>query len=224
MEALHPTRVLLVEDHELVGESIRRALDAEADLEVVGSEATVESGVRAASALRPDIVVMDYRLPDGTGAEATARIKVLVPSAQVVMLTGAATVATLADALQAGCAGFVSKEGRFDELVSTIHAVVAGEVRLPQALVNQLAGHLRPHPSTLGSDLSPRELEVLRLLASGASTNEMVETLMLSVHTVRNHIRNIMAKLQVRSRLQAVALATRLGLLPLQPHSDSVAR
>jgi DNA-binding NarL/FixJ family response regulator len=213
----HKIRVLLVEDHDLIAESVRRALNAEPDFDVVGCEGTVEAGVRAAIDVRPDVVVMDYRLPDGTGAEAAARIKELLPETQVVMLTGAATAATLADALRAGCSGFVSKEGPFDELISTIRAVVAGELRLPQHLVNDLAAHLRPGPSTLGDDLSTRELEVLRLLASGASTPEIVDTLMLSVHTVRNHIRNIMAKLQVSSRLQAVALATRLGIVPAQP-------
>jgi DNA-binding NarL/FixJ family response regulator len=211
------TRVLLVEDHELIAESVRRALNTEPDVDVVGCEGTVEAGVRAATDVRPDVVVMDYRLPDGTGAEAAARIKALLPETQIVMLTGSATAATLADALRAGCSGFVSKESHFDELVSTIRAVVAGELRLPQCLVNDLAAHLRPRASTLGDDLSTRELEVLQLLASGASTPEIVDTLMLSVHTVRNHIRNIMAKLQVSSRLQAVALATRLGIVPTQP-------
>jgi len=210
-------RVLLVEDHDLIAESVRRGLDREPDFDVVGIEGSVETGVAAATRLHPDIVVMDYRLPDGTGAEAAARIKGLDSGIQIIMLTGEATGATLADALRAGCAGFVAKDGHFADLVDAIRAIIAGEVKLPQSLVDDLAAHLRPDATGLGSDLSPRELEVLGLLASGASTDEMVDTLMLSVHTVRNHIRNLLTKLHARSRLEAVALATRLGILPLGP-------
>lgn len=208
------TRVLVVEDHELIAESVRRALEHEDDMVVVGCAASVEAGVSAASHLRPDVVVMDYRLPDGTGAEAAARIKETLAETRIVMLTGSATGATLAVALQAGCEGFVSKEGRFDDLVDTIRSVVAGEVRMPQSLVNELAAHLRPRPAALGADLTTREHQVLCMLAAGASTDEMVASLYLSVHTVRNHIRNIMSKLQSRSRLEAVAVATRAGILP----------
>ncbi len=224
METFTVTRVLLIEDHELIAESIRRALDREPDLAVVGIAGTVDSGVIAATDLAPDIVVMDYRLPDGTGADAASRIRMLSPRTQIVMLTGEATGAALADALRAGCAGFVAKEGRFTDLVDAIRAIVAGEVRLPQSLVDDLAAHLQPDDSKLGADLSPRELEVLTLLASGASTNEMVEALVLSVHTVRNHIRKVLTKLHARSRLEAVALATRLGILSGRPSLDSTER
>jgi DNA-binding NarL/FixJ family response regulator len=207
-------RVLVVEDHDLVAESLRRALSEEYDLEIVGVVDTVRAAVRAAVELRPDIVVMDYRLPDGTGSEATALIKAELPHTEVVMLTGQATGATLAEALEAGCSGFVTKDGSFVDLVRTLRAVIAGEVRVPQHLVSELATQLRPRSPKLGSDLSARELEVLQLLADGKSTADMVAELHLSIHTVRNHIRNILAKLQARSRLEAVAVATRLGLVP----------
>jgi DNA-binding NarL/FixJ family response regulator len=206
-------RILVVEDHDLVAESLRRALSEEDDFEVVGVVDTVRAAVRAAVELRPDIVVMDYRLPDGTGSEATALIKAALSHTEVVMLTGQATGATLAEALEAGCSGFVTKDGSFVDLVHTLQAVIAGEVRVPQYLVSELATELRPRSPKLGSDLSTRELEVLRMLAAGRSTAEMVEELHLSIHTVRNHIRNILAKLQSRSRLEAVAVATRLGLV-----------
>jgi DNA-binding NarL/FixJ family response regulator len=214
VENVARSRVLVVEDHDLVAESLRRALSEEPDLEVVGIVDSVRSSVRAAVELRPDIVVMDYRLPDGTGSQATALIKAQLPDAEVVMLTGQGTGATLAEALEAGCSGFVTKDGPFVDLVLTLRAVVAGEVRVPQHLVAELANQLRPRNPKLGSDLSARELEVLTLLAAGKSTAEMVELLHLSIHTVRNHIRNILAKLQSRSRLEAVAVATRLNLVP----------
>jgi DNA-binding NarL/FixJ family response regulator len=218
-EGATPTTVLVVDDHNLVAESLTRALNAESDLVVVG---TAESGTRALEAvreLRPDVVVMDYRLPDGTGAEATARIKAELPATDVVMLTGAASGASLADALEAGCSGFVAKEGRFEELVHTIRAVVAGEVRVPQRLVEELAAHLRPRSAGLGADLTRREREVLSLLAVGSSTSQMVDALTVSIHTVRNHIRNILTKLNARSRLEAVAIAIRIGILDSEDSS-----
>jgi DNA-binding NarL/FixJ family response regulator len=214
VEDVAVSRVLVVEDHELVAESLRRALSEESDLEVVGVVDSVRASVRAAAVLRPDIVVMDYRLPDGTGSEATALIKAELPCAEIVMLTAQGTGATLAEALEAGCSGFVTKDGPFVDLVLTLRAVVAGEVRVPQHLVAELAGQLRPRSPKVGSDLSAREREVLTLLARGRSTAEMVEELHLSIHTVRNHIRNILNKLQAHSRLEAVAVATRLDLVP----------
>jgi DNA-binding NarL/FixJ family response regulator len=207
-------RVLVVEDHQLVAESLRRALGEERDLEVVGVVDSVRASVRAVIDLRPDVVVMDYLLPDGTGNQATALIKDALPHTEVIMLTGQGTGARLADALEAGCSGFVTKEGPFADLVRTLRAVLAGEVLVPQHLVTGLATPLRPRSPRLGSDLSVRELEVLGMLADGRSTAEMVEQLHLSIHTVRNHVRNILTKLQARSRLEAVAVATRLGIVP----------
>jgi len=207
------TRVLVVDDHDLVAESLTRSLNAEPDLVVVGTAQSKQRALEAARELRPDVVVMDYRLPDGTGAEATALIKAELPATEVVVLTGAASGASLADALEAGCSGFVAKEGRFEELVHTIRAVVAGEVRVPLGLVEDLAAHLRPRSAGLGADLTPREREVLALLAVGSSTSQIVDALTVSIHTVRNHIRNILTKLNARSRLEAVAIATRIGVL-----------
>jgi DNA-binding NarL/FixJ family response regulator len=209
------TRVLVVDDHDLVAESLCRALDAEDDLMVVAVASSVTQAVDRARHLRPDVVVMDYQLPDGTGALATATIKTEHPEIHVVMLTGRASGAVLADALEAGCGGFVAKDGRFSELVAAIRAVRRGEVRVPQSLVDDLAAHLRPRSPEVGADLTRREREVLGLLAAGLSTVGMVEALFVSVHTVRNHVRNILGKLHARSRLEAVAIATRLGILPL---------
>jgi DNA-binding NarL/FixJ family response regulator len=205
--------VLLVDDHDLVLESIRRALTTEPDIRVVATAASVNAALDAARTAQPDVVVMDYLLPDGTGAEGTTKLLAENPGVQVVMLTGQSSGATLADALEAGCSGFVAKEGRFDNLVHAIRAAAAGEIYVPQQLVEDLAAHLRPRPPTLGADLTERELEVLRLLGRGASTDEIVDELNISVHTVRNHIRNILSKLNARSRLEAVTVATRIGVL-----------
>jgi DNA-binding NarL/FixJ family response regulator len=207
------TRVLIVDDHDLVAETLRRALSLEEDFAVIGSAGSVATAVQTAVALQPDIVVMDFRLPDGTGAEATALVKAECPTTEVVMLTGQSSGATLAQALEAGCSGFVAKEGRYDELIETIRAVSRGEVRVPRSLVEDLAAHLRPRAASLGSDLTSREREVLQLLVDGRSTAQMVTELVVSIHTVRNHVRNILTKLQANSRLEAVAVATRLGIV-----------
>jgi DNA-binding NarL/FixJ family response regulator len=208
-----PIRVVIVDDHDLVAESLCRALGAEPDMEIVASANSVATAVQAARVFRPDVVVMDYRLPDGTGAEAASLLKAEHDDIEIVVLTGLSNRVALADTLEAGCSGFVSKEGRFTELIDAIRAVAAGEVRVPASLVQDLANHLRPRPLSLGDDLTPREHEVLVLLADGKSTTDIVETLFLSIHTVRNHIRNLLAKLQVRSRLEAVAVGMRLGLI-----------
>jgi DNA-binding NarL/FixJ family response regulator len=205
--------LLVVEDHDLVAETLRRALDAEDDFTVVGVVGSVERAVTAAQELRPDVVVMDYGLPDGSGVDATIRIKADRPDIEVVMLTGDASGATLGEALEAGCSGFVAKEGLFADLVQAIRAVMSGEVRIPPALMQDLAVSLRPQAATLGSDLTDREREILQLLAAGHSTDAIVGELVLSVHTVRNHIGNILMKLDARSRLEAVAVATRLGIV-----------
>jgi DNA-binding NarL/FixJ family response regulator len=215
-----PARVLVVDDHDLVAESLVRALGAEPDLLVVGQADSVKSAVSAAERLGPDIVVLDYGLPDGTGADAARAMRDQHVDIEIVMLTGMSSGATLAAALEAGCSGFVTKESSFSELIHTIRAVRAGEVRVPPELMADLAAHLRPRARDVGADLTAREREVLQLLAEGCSTDEMVRRLFLSVHTVRNHIRNVLTKLHARSRLEAVAIAIRVGILGQGAGSD----
>src|SRR3954454_1996908 len=190
-----PARMLLVDDHELVAEALRHALDKEPDLEVVGHATTVQQGVQAARDLHPDVVLMDFQLPDGRGTEATTLIKQDRPATTVVMLTSQADGAVLAAALEAGCSRVVSQAANSGELASAIRSVLAGEVRVPSSLLSQLAAYLRPRPAALGSDLTPRELDVLGLLAQGKSTVAIMQELVVSIHTVRNHIRNILTKL-----------------------------
>ena len=163
----------------------------------------------------PDLVLMDYRLPDGTGVEATRRLLADFPELIVVMLTGSADAATAAAALEAGCIGFVTKDESVNDLVRSIRKAVAGEVVVPPELLPALVAHVRPQESTLGADLTEREREVLTLLAHGRSTDEIVAELGLSPHTVRNHIRNVLTKLNAHSRLEGVAVAGRAGIISL---------
>ena len=205
--------MLIVDDHELVAEALQRALGAEPDLVIIGHVLTVADAIAAARADRPDVILMDFVLPDGRGTEAAAIIKRELPDTEIVMLTGQGDSGVLAAALESGCSGFVTKDGNLHDLASTIRGVLAGEVRVPQKLITQLAAYLRPRPPATGSDLTRREIQVLRMLADGRSTSAIVDDLVLSIHTVRNHIRNILTKLNAQSRLEAVAIATRQGLL-----------
>ncbi len=205
--------MLIVDDHELVAEALQRTLSAEPDLEVIGHVLTVAAAIEAARAGQPDVILMDFALPDGHGTEAAAIIKRELPRTEIVMLTGQADSGVLAAALQSGCSGFVTKDGSLRDLASVIRGVLAGEVRVPQKLIAELAAYLRPRPAATGSDLTRRELEILRMLADGMSTTAIMEDLVLSIHTVRNHIRNLLTKLNAQSRLEAVAIATRQGLI-----------
>jgi DNA-binding NarL/FixJ family response regulator len=206
--------VLVVEDHTMVAQGLLALLDGEDGIEAVGHASTLATAYDAVRELEPDVVLMDFRLPDGDGVSAARRIRDEHEDVQVVMLTGAGDDSVLAAAVDAGCAGFVTKDGRVDEVVRAIRAAAAGEVSIPSERLGALLANLsrRRHPP---SGLSTRELEVLQLLATGASTSEIVDLLVLSPHTVRNHVRNILAKLGAHSKLEAVAIAAREGIVSL---------
>jgi DNA-binding NarL/FixJ family response regulator len=208
-----PVTLVVVDDHELIVDALDRSLRTHPRLRVIGSAGDIATGLDVVSTYQPDIVVLDVNLPDGSGVDAITALRRLAPGAEVVILTGFADSALLARALEAGCAGFVSKGNRLDELIAAIEAVAAGQVSVPPDLLDGLVAHLRPQTVQLGHDLTVREREILELLAAGRSTTDMVAELVLSVHTVRNHVRNVLQKLNASSRLEAVAVATRAGLL-----------
>lgn len=204
--------VLVVDSQELVADSLARAIDAEDDLVFVGSATTVSDACRVALEQRPDVVIIDARLPDGTGLRASAVIRHELPDTGIVMLSGDTDGATLVAALDSGAVGFASKAGSFDDLIDSIRQVTKGDVAAsPTVIPDQLTRGRGNGSDRCG--LTRREFEILCLLADGCSTNHIVDELVLSVHTVRNHIRNILTKLDARSRLEAVAIATRLGLV-----------
>jgi DNA-binding NarL/FixJ family response regulator len=208
-------RVLLVEDHAMVARGLEAALVDAGDFEVVGIAGTVDDGVLRFRQLGPDVVVMDYRLPDGAGTDATRRIRDADGDAAVLLLTGADDPGIVAAALDSGCSGFVSKDRDLDELADAIRAVARGAAVFP---ADMLARALSPGiDQGVGSDLTSREREVLGMLADGASTEEIGSTLFLSLHTVRNHVRNILTKLHARTKLEAVVIAARAGLVDLSP-------
>lgn len=206
-------RVLVCDDHTVVAEGLAMVLAAQPDIEVVGVTGRVAEVCELAASLRPDVVLMDYALPDGDGVAATAAIKASQPDVKVVMLTSFVDVDVLVAAIEAGCSGFVTKHKAADELTTAVRLAVEGEALVSPDMLARLLPRLRPSYHGVGADLTPREREVLDLLAQGQSKEAIARRLFLSANTVRNHIQNILGKLGAHSRLEAVATATREGLI-----------
>lgn len=205
--------VLLIDDHEMFTESLARLLTREPEIEIVGVASTAAEGVRLAAANQPDVVVLDYHLPDGDAPSVSASILADSPSSRVLILTGSGEDRVLIASLEAGCAGFVTKDKAVSELITAVRQVHAGEVYIPASMLSALVPHIGRRDRSLGADLTVREREVLTCLGEGMSNGAIAERLFLSVHTVRNHIQGVLVKLNAHSKLEAVAIATRAGLL-----------
>jgi DNA-binding NarL/FixJ family response regulator len=225
---MHPAdgktiRVLLVDDHQLLTGALSAMLDREPDMEVVGVAGTVAEA-KAMARERLDVVLMDYRLPDGTGAEATRAIKARWPAARVVMLTAVNDDETVMESIQAGADGYLTKDRAVEEVVSAVRAANAGETLLPRSVILGIAQRVvAARDKTVErrqiEPLTPRELEVLKALSEGLSTPEICERLFIAPNTLRTHVQNIMGKLRVHSKLEAVAFAIRNRLVE-PPRSD----
>jgi DNA-binding NarL/FixJ family response regulator len=205
-----PIRVLVVEDHRMFAEALGAMLGAHEDIEVVGTAASVAGGVAAALRLRPSVVLMDYRLPDGDGTSAARAIRGQNPQARVLLVTAHAEESLLREALQAGCSGVVTKGRSIHELIGAVRSAARGEtVVSPTAVDRAVRSGVRR-----GERLSARQLEILRLLAEGMDAAAIAERLGLSVVTVRNHLQSCNRKLGVHSKTQAVSEAIRRGIVP----------
>jgi DNA-binding NarL/FixJ family response regulator len=210
---LGPIRLVVVDDHRMLTDSLTHALGRHPDMEVVGTAGSIGEAVRTVEATRPDIVLLDQQLPDGNGVSAIRLIEQVSPRSRVILLTGEGSDALVASALEAGCRGFVVKDQPFDELLEAVRTVFAGGASVPPRLLVGAMGQLRSSYRRPGSNLSTRERQILRLVAEGLGNQAIADQLYLSLHTVRNHVKSILAKLDVHSRLGAVALAYREGLL-----------
>jgi DNA-binding NarL/FixJ family response regulator len=207
-------RVLVVDDHDLVAQGMSMLLDAEDDITVVGRAGNVADAVAQAERFQPDVVLIDYRLPDGTGVSAAELIRDVVSDVELVLITAAVEPAAVQGALEAGFAGFVGKEASSGELITAVRAAGAGEVHFSSVVLDMVL-RARRKPVARLPELSSREVEVLQLIAVGNSTSEVAGRLYLSQHTVRNHVRNILQKLGAHSKLEAVVIASRQGLVHL---------
>lgn len=206
-------RVVIVDDHDVVALGLSALLDDEAGIEVVATVRTAADAVSVVQRDRPDVVLMDYRLSDGSGADAARAINALDDPPGVVMVTSVADRRVLGLALDAGCIGFVSKNADRADLVGAVMAASRYESFFTRDMLKHLV-HLKRFNDTTG-DLSEREIEVLQATAIGKSPEQIAEDLYLSAHTVKNHLRHAMAKLDAHTKLEAVLKAARARVISI---------
>jgi DNA-binding NarL/FixJ family response regulator len=202
----------IIEDHVMVSEALQLALGVRDDIEVVGTATTLKEGAALVARLQPAVVVLDYNLPDGDAPEGIALIRAAAGQAAIVVLSATSDYHTVVRTLEAGADGYLLKDQTMDELVEAVRAASSGGRPLAPRLVSALVSHLG-RTTTPAHQLSRREIEVLRLLAEGLSTPEMSIRLHLSVNTVRNHVQKAIRRLGAHSKLEAVAIARREGVI-----------
>jgi two-component system NarL family response regulator len=217
-----PIRTMIVDDHALFRRGLEMVLDEEADIELVGQASDGSEAVEKAGESLPDIVLMDIRMPRSSGIEACRAMKEVAPSARIVMLTISDEEEDLFEAIRAGASGYLLKDLPLDEVAETVRAVHGG-----QSLINpSMAGKLLTEFATLAKRddeeraqqvpaprLTEREMQVLKLVARGMNNRDIAKELFISENTVKNHVRNILEKLQIHSRMEAVMVAVREKLI-----------
>jgi len=220
-----PIRVLIADDHAFFRRGLEAVLQGEVGLDLVGQASDGQEAVQIASEVVPDVVLMDIRMPKITGIEAARQMKEVAPSAKIVMLTISDEEEDLFEAIRAGASGYLLKDIPLDELADSVRAVYGG-----QSLINpSMAGKLLTEFATLARrdaedepakhapapKLTDREMEVLRLVARGLNNRDIAKELFISENTVKNHVRNILEKLQIHSRMEAVMIAVREKLIEI---------
>lgn len=213
-------RVLIADDHAVFRRGIRAILDQAPDIEVVGEAADAAAAEAAAQALTPDVILMDVRMPDDSGIEAARRIRAQRPDAAILMLTASEDESDLFEAIKAGAMGYLLKEVSVDEVGDAVRAVAAGQSRLAPRMASKLLSEfamLSERTDQADADpparLTKRQMDVLRLVAKGLTNREIAKELFISENTVKNHVRNILEKLHLHSRMEAVVYAVREKLL-----------
>ncbi|WP_181767541.1 response regulator [Streptomyces albidus (ex Kaewkla and Franco 2022)] len=205
-------RVLLVDDHQVVRRGLRTFLEIQDDIEVVGEAADGDEGVARAEELRPDIVLMDVKMPGTDGIEALRELRRLENPARVLVVTSFTEQRTVVPALRAGAAGYVYKDVDPDALAGAIRSIHAGHVLLQPEVAGALLSDEAGTGAGRGTSLTDREREVLELIADGRSNREIARALVLSEKTVKTHVSNILMKLGLADRTQAALWAVRHGL------------
>lgn len=211
--------VLVVDDHEMFSEALTLLLAQQADVRLLGAARDANEALRMCRESPPDLVLMDIDLPEVDGVEATRWIREECPQAKVIVVTGLEDPAIVATALAAGACGYVPKTRAVEDLMDVVQRASAGELVMPEAdlapvLAELQAGRLAPSGRVGLRRLTPREAEILRALAAGDSIPEIAEHLGITALTVQSHVKNVLAKLGVHSRLEAVTLAWRHGFAP----------
>jgi two-component system NarL family response regulator len=218
-----PIRVLIVDDHALFRRGLVMVLEQEKDIDLVGEAGDGAEAVNIAQDTMPDVVLMDVRMPRRGGIEATSQIKALAPHIKILMLTISDEEADLYDAIKAGASGYLLKEISIEEVANAIRQVYAGQSMISPSMASKLLTEFATmvkktdeKPAAAQPRLTEREMEVLRLVAKGRNNRDIAKELFISENTVKNHIRNILEKLHLHSRMQAVVYAVREKLLEIQ--------
>jgi DNA-binding NarL/FixJ family response regulator len=206
-------RVLVVDDHQMFTASLAQALQSEPDLLVVGQGTSISEARALMASTTPDVVLLDHRLPDGDGVGAIAEFHRIRPSAKIVVLTATTSDRLLVAAMEAGAAGFIAKTQRLDDVIDGVRAAAHGESVVSATLLTRLLPRLRRQGGSGRAELTEREREILDLLARGLSNADIAQQLTISVHTVRNHVANLSAKLGAHSKLEVLSIAVREGLV-----------
>jgi DNA-binding NarL/FixJ family response regulator len=217
-KALDEVRVLVVDDHDLFRTGLKTLLE-EQGVNVVGEAPNGQTAIRLASELAPDVIIMDLNMPGLTGVETTRKLTGIVPLTRVVVLTISADDDDVMDAVMAGACGYLLKDSSIQELIGGIRAAAAGESLISPQIAAKVLRRLRSQSSsvdaaeTIRAELSDREIEVLKLIANGKDNAQIARELFISPKTVKNHISNILMKLQIENRIQAAVYAVRSGIV-----------
>jgi DNA-binding NarL/FixJ family response regulator len=215
---LEELRVLLVDDHDLFRTGLKNLLE-EQGVQIVGEAANGQTALRLVPELVPDIVIMDLNMPGLSGVETTRHLTGMAPLARVVVLTISVEDDDVMDAVMAGACGYLLKDSSIDELLAGIRAAAAGESLISPQIASKVLQRLRSQgrsegaAETIRAELSDREVEVLKLIANGKDNAEIARELFISPKTVKNHISNILMKLQIENRIQAAVYAVRSGIV-----------
>jgi DNA-binding NarL/FixJ family response regulator len=209
MKATAKIRVLCVDDHPIVRDGVAALINLQPDMVLAGAAATGGEALERFMESRPDVALVDLRLPDMSGFDLIKKIKSRSPNARIIVLSSHDGDVDIQRALEAGAQGYVAKGLVRDELLDVIRSVHSGKRRLPAAVAQKLAEHMADEP------ISPRELEVLSLMAAGKRNKEIAGELSIAEDTVKMHVRNILSKLQVSDRTEAVTIALRRGIIDL---------
>ena len=217
-KGLDELRVLVVDDHDLFRTGLRNLLEEEG-VNVVGEAENGEAAIRLAADLAPDVVIMDLNMPGAGGVETTRRLSSLAPLSRVVVLTISADDDDVMSAVMAGACGYLLKDSSIQELIAGIRAASEGESLISPQIAAKVLQHLRAQSKdedaaeTIRAELSDRELQVLKLIANGKDNAQIARELYISPKTVKNHISNILMKLQIENRIQAAVYAVRSGIV-----------
>ena len=208
-----PIRVLIVDDHAMFASSLAYVIADEPDMQVLDTAGTAGAALQKTAAIHPDVVLLDHRLPDSDGLTLIPKLLAIDPAPQIVMLTATTSDQVLVAAIEAGVSGFIDKTRDLPEVLTAVRSAAAGESLVSPRLLARLLPRLRRQQNDLVQPITDREHDVLECLAEGLTNAEIAKRLNVSIHTVRNHVANLSAKLGAHSKLEVLAIAVRRGII-----------